>query len=398
MKLSVHHVGGRNGTIPPIIKWRAFWPIIDATLYEADGPAAAQALEVWRNTKNGCASVTITPRCLGEAEGVSDFYICFDGSASGMLPLDPACSEYCFFTDVRGKGVYKLGDMKKADVIKLKVWPLSYLIKSGEVVKPDVLSIDAEGAGLQILRGVGDDNFENIVCLFVEASLIPIHKGEAPLHETLKFLSDRGFLCMDLGQIARYSMAEMHIGAFDRGPHSYIEDALFLRNPATVDSPQVLEKLALVAIMTGALSIAYECFKKLEAIVDQLEWREPSSNIALNCLHDFYKTWWWYKAEKLPKFNETFTKEINNFKQYTFDEPPKEVADRWKANYLRKIPKYIEALKNYKSYTEDVPTHDVLFEKYGLLDLAEQAKQERLKQVEFLEKVLSRLVMTPVEK
>ncbi|MBL8630860.1 MAG: FkbM family methyltransferase, partial [Rhodospirillaceae bacterium] len=225
MKLSVHHIGGRNGTVPPIDPWRSFWPIIDLTLYDADAAAAEMALKHWRIRKNSCASVVVSGNCIGETRGASQFYICFDGSASSMLPFDPACSEYSWFTDQRGKGVYNLGEASRSQVIEVITWPLGTLIHEGKVKQPNILSIDAEGATLQILRGLGDEHFEEIVGLFIEAALLPTHKGEAPLHEILAYAVERNYLCIDFGQSGRFSLAEMHMGAFDRGPKSHIEDA-----------------------------------------------------------------------------------------------------------------------------------------------------------------------------
>lgn len=390
-KLSVHHVGGRNGTIPPLNNWRAFLSVIDVTLYEADAAAADRARELLQPAERKCASVHVAPHCLGQADGVSDFHICFDGSSSSMLPLDPACSGYSFFTDTRGKGVYTLGAAAKSEIIQVNVRSLQSLIEQGEVKAPDVLSVDVEGAALQVLKGVGDQHFKNIAGLFLEASLIPVHKGEASFHEIFQFLSEHGFLCIDFGQVGRYSMAEMHIGAFDRGPQSHIEDALFLRNPTTVDTPEVLEKLALVAIMTGALSIAYECFKKLNTLTPDAQRYKPSPNIGLNCLYDFHRTWSWYKDLKLPKIEEVFTAEFHNHYQYVATPPGEEIIQRQMQNFINSIPKYQKSLSDYEKLETSIPTHDVLFEKYGLPELAKAAKAERLRQLIFIKSTLEQL-------
>ncbi|MBL8629980.1 MAG: hypothetical protein JNM81_10155, partial [Rhodospirillaceae bacterium] len=158
-----------------------------------------------------------------------------------------------------------------------------------------------------------------------------------------------------------------------------------------VDAPETLEKLALVAIMCGALSVAYECFKKLQPLAHTREWQAPSANTALNCLHDFYKTWLAYKDVKLPKFSETFTAEMNNHAQYNFDAPTKGMMERWEANYLSSIPKYASMLEQYNQLVHDIPTHDVLFEKYGLRELAAAAKTERLRHEKFMKDTLARI-------
>jgi len=389
MKISLHHIGGRWGSVPCIAKWRPFFPTFAITLYEPDAGAAAHLHRLNIREREGYASVDIQTHCLGEHDGVSDFYLCFDRSASSMLPFDPAAKNYAVFIPHNGRGTYILETANKSTRISVNVRSLSSLIAEAAISAPDVISVDAEGACLQILRGMGEKNVEKVVGLFVESSFIPHHIGESPLHEMLKFTHESDFLCVDLGDVGRFSMSEMHIGAFDRGPHSAIGDALFLKNPAKVDAPEALRKLALIAILAGAVSIAYECFKKLEALKEPITSEPTSLKIGDNCLSDFYQTYCAYRDLTLPKLDETFTEETHNYMQYA-SAMPEEVQQRYFDHLRSTMPKYLMILSKYKNLEGVAPPHDALYEKYGLPELAAAARTERLKQIEFLKDVLAR--------
>ncbi len=391
MNLSIHHVGGRWGTIPSIDKWVSFFPSFDITLYEPDQAAAEKIRRMDLKKERGFNSVNIQMDCLGEFDGASEFHLCFDRSASSMLPFDPEFSEYSVFIPQRGRGVYKLGIARQAETISVNVRSIGSLIAEGKISAPDVLSVDAEGAALQILKGVGQKNLQNVVGLFVESSFLPCRTGELPLHDMLSYLSREGFLLFEMSNMARYSLSEMHLGAYDRGIYTDIQDALFLRNPKTVDDPQTLQKLAMVSLLCGATSIAYECFKKLDKLGQEFAWHQPSENNGINFLHDFYKTFSSYRHLTLPKLDETFTVEIHNYMQYSDTYPPQDVFDRYSAHMASTIPKYLHVLAEYKQLEKIVPTHDMLYAKYGLNDLAETAKAERLRQIEFLKDALARV-------
>lgn len=391
MRISFHHIGGRWGTIPPIAKWIPFFPTLDITLYEPDKAAAAKLERMDLKASHGYASVHVQADCLGETNGVSDFYLCFDRSASSMFPFDKAYSEFATFIQQRGRGVYKLGTAHQSEVIQVNVRSMASLISEGKISLPDILSIDAEGAAFPILKGLGQQNLRQTIGLFIEASLISFRKGESHLYDVLRYLTDEGFMLFQLGSMARYSFAEMHLGAFDRGPYASIEDTLFLKDPAKVDAPEALEKLALIGILSGALSLTYECFKKMERLGHDFKSPKPSDNIGNNCIRDFYSTFETYRDITLPKLDETFNVEIYNFMQYSDDLPGTDVMDRYMAHTANTIPKYLNALAYYKAFEKKVPTHDVLYEKYGMPELAQAAKAERMKQIEFLKDALARV-------
>jgi len=384
MKVAIHHVGGRHGTIPPISPWKTFFPAFDVTLYDADLAVAEFVSRYDLRSMYGYASVDILPHCLGSDDGVSDFYLCFDRSASSMLPFDPAFSDYSQFMSVFRRGVYNLGEANQSEAIKVDVRSLRSLIAEGKISVPDFLSIDAEGAGLQILKGLGEKHLEDVLGIVIETSLIPIHKGEKHFHETLKFVTEQDFLCVDLGGLSRASVNEMHLSAFDRGVIQVVADAVFLKNPAKVRSAEALGKLALLSLLYGITSVTYECFKKLEQSGQPLAWQEPGDNIALNCLRDFYKTFCAYKDFRLPKITETHNAEIYNYKHYAAGEPSQEQRDKLLAHLQETMPKYVDVLMEYRELRKNVPTHDALYAKYALPELAEKARAGRILQEEFL--------------
>ncbi|MBL8628467.1 MAG: FkbM family methyltransferase [Rhodospirillaceae bacterium] len=388
MNLSFHHVGGRWGTIPPLNKKSAFYPIIDVTLYEPDVAAAEKIQQMDLKKTHGYASVNVQTSCLGEENGTSDFHLCFDRSASSMLPFDPAYSEFAVFRPHRRRGIYKLGTAHQSTTIQVDVHTLASLIDQKSVIAPDILSIDAEGAGYPILKGLGEHNLRNTLALFVEAPFIPYRIGEASFPTVFEYLSEEGFFLFELGDMSRYSLAEMHLGGFDRGPCVDIQDALFLRNPSHVIGTEALKKLALIAILYGALSVAHECFKKLERFGHTFKQNDPSADIGTNCLGDFYNTYTAYKNLTLPKLDEMYNAKIHNHSQYTDIPPDDDVMADYIAQLDREIPKYTYVLATYTQLKQRIPTHDALYQKYGLGKLAEEAKAERLRQEEFLQELL----------
>jgi hypothetical protein len=90
-----------------------------------------------------------------------------------MRSLEPEQADAMLETEVVEVAVVRLADVLPADITAV-----------------DLLKIDVEGAELDVLRGLADDDWPLVVHVVVE-----VHDVDGRLDDVLGLLSARGFVC-----------------------------------------------------------------------------------------------------------------------------------------------------------------------------------------------------------
>lgn len=88
-------------------------------------------------------------------------------------------------------------DVKKVDTLVLKSTTIENIIKAHkwENVKYDVI-LDVQGAELDVLKGFGESNFQNVLSLQTEISTKEYYKGGVLFHTLNDYIQSKGFqLC-----------------------------------------------------------------------------------------------------------------------------------------------------------------------------------------------------------
>ena len=147
-------------------------------------------LESYR--QKGVRTVLVN-RCVAERSGRMPFFINKHGESSSMLAPSPsALMEHVVYPGIHTWGENtELERETTVDTISLQEF-----VGAQEVV-PDVLSIDAQGMELHVMRGAGDwMRFAN--CVVSEVEFFEIYSGQALFDEQMSFLDGYGFRLTDL--------------------------------------------------------------------------------------------------------------------------------------------------------------------------------------------------------
>lgn len=82
--------------------------------------------------------------------------------------------------------------------VKLPATSMNRVVAEKHLSHLDWIKVDAQGADLQIIKGIGRSTFENILAIEVEPGLIDAYKGEDLFPEVHMFMLKAGFWLADL--------------------------------------------------------------------------------------------------------------------------------------------------------------------------------------------------------
>lgn len=141
--------------------------------------------EVDRLTQSPEDDMEIVPFALGRADEARMLHVYEQADLSSFFRFD-------------GTQTYRYDDtIEPISEIELKCVSLdSYAEQTGH--KPDFLSIDAQGASLEILLGAEKHCLSDLMGLRCEVEFIPLYKGASMFEDILKFLRSSGFTLLRL--------------------------------------------------------------------------------------------------------------------------------------------------------------------------------------------------------
>lgn len=170
-----HHVGGRGGNLPfeegPMQVPRQFYPNIQLHLYDADPDCEKQLAG-----KGFACPTQVHTKALWSTGGRKTLYVYYDPHASSFLQANPALAgHYRWQTQC---GDFELGTMlRPVKNIAMAVESLdTHVAESGVLV--DFLSLDTQGAELDILKGALRTCSESVVGVMAETSLEALYRDQ----------------------------------------------------------------------------------------------------------------------------------------------------------------------------------------------------------------------------
>lgn len=181
LNISVHHIGGRAGTMEFPYFSQEIEKDINRVLYDADD----SCLEQVEDRLKSLNKAKILPYCISDDNKTEKFFLVADRYESSLLrPLD---KENYFYNMGFGFDLDMRGDVD--ETIEVEVYSLDNIFKDNSIDtnKPDFLSIDAEGGELKILQGAKDLLKHNILSLKCE-----FHSFENAC-EIINFCKEYGF-------------------------------------------------------------------------------------------------------------------------------------------------------------------------------------------------------------
>jgi len=148
LDIVMFHVGGVGGygPIDHIINQFAEHAVV--VCFEAN-PTESDLLVQEQYAARGVRTVLV-PRCVGDVQGKQHFYVNKHPESSSLFPPAPqALQEHVVYP-----GINTWGENCELDrVVEVDTITLDVLVRDNILPAPDVLSIDAQGAELRIMRG-----------------------------------------------------------------------------------------------------------------------------------------------------------------------------------------------------------------------------------------------------
>ena len=257
-RLCIHHVGGRAGTQPfPALSH--FAPDLVNVLYEADTSCVAQIEEHFRASSG---EVHVIPSCLADGPGTRTLYLNYDAYSSSLLPINPDYDDFYIECRQPDPHDYPWGDSTRP-MRELQVETRALddvLTEEPHVPPPDFLSIDTQGAELQILEGAKQTLREHTLAIVLEVEFHPIYQDQPLFGDICSWLTARGYHFVKLLHTPEMYPHRGPLGLRGEGFLVY-SDALFLRRldclpPDETRHRDLLDKLAFLALVLNQTEYA----------------------------------------------------------------------------------------------------------------------------------------------
>lgn len=310
-RLSVHHIGGRDGNRAfPCL--RKFEKDLVNVFYDADPDCLAQIQERNQNLES---KLHVLPYCLADVCKSTSLNINYDPYTSSLLDPNPEYKSYYYFNLDHD---YVLADVTKViEKRRIEAVTIDYIFQAADIQipRPDFLSIDTQGSEYEILVGAEDTLKSSVIALVVEAEFHPVYKGQKLFGELMKLLSDQGFHFVRFLGIQGMSSFRAPVGLRGEGLH-VSTDALFFRRIDDVDNSQdelrryvMLRKLAFVAVVFNQFEYGLECLRRSKDLVSHNSTIHEEEAVYLKFLRDLEQS-----AERMPTvYPHTFVSKYTSF-------------------------------------------------------------------------------------
>ncbi len=253
--IRIHHVGGigEAGPLGVLSKLgNVTW-----TVYEAVEENAADSATTH-------PEYNVVPKAIGKRDGDATFYETVASSASSLLPTAPSAKDYAVEVNMHRLQVWGVHTQVRK-THQMRVRSLDSLVASGEAPPVDFLSIDAQGAELDIMEGAANQLRHRVVGLVIEAEFAPLYDGQPLFYDTMARLARDGFRVCDLLNI-QYFYTYPYSPELLQDGFVTVAEVVYLKDDwRSLDSTAAL-KLAAVSAALGRFDYAVRICEVLEGL------------------------------------------------------------------------------------------------------------------------------------
>lgn len=269
LKIHVHHVGG-IGDCGPTEAIRMLGNDVEWTVYDADESALSKMNELGGGT-------LLVNKCIGGSNSKNKFHIMRGQSASSLLIGSPEARDYTLITDPGKAQVWGI-HTQVIRSIDIELNTIDSLVMSKQIHSIDFLSIDAQGAELDIINGASQVLSDTIIGVLCEVEFSEIYANQPLFCDIQSRLRKENFRLCQIYNNQNWNIYPFQKGLMGEG-FNIVGEALFLKNhDAMVGHDSISKvsrdilkayavkclKLAAIAVVFDQLDVALKIIKTLQ--------------------------------------------------------------------------------------------------------------------------------------
>ncbi|MFA5276572.1 MAG: FkbM family methyltransferase [Candidatus Omnitrophota bacterium] len=270
LKIHVHHVGG-IGDCGPTEAIRMLGNDVEWTVYDAD----ESALSKMKEFKN--ENIVLVNKCIGANNSKVNFHITRGQSASSLLKGSPEAKDYTLITGPDKAQIWGI-HTQITKSIPMELSSIDSLLMEKQISPVDFLSIDAQGAELDIINGASRLLTNNIMGVLCEVEFSEIYENQPLFCDIEGRLRKDNFRFCQIYNSQYWNTYPFPEGLMGEG-FNIVGEALFLKNPdkmidygnisriptdALIKFTAQCLKLAAVAVVFDQLDFGLKIIKALQ--------------------------------------------------------------------------------------------------------------------------------------
>jgi len=264
----MYHIGGEGDYGPAMCVVNRMGQRIHLVVFEArSGTEDINTSTVTKLNKGGVPT-TVIYKGIDERSAKTSFYVNKFPLSSSLLASSPLVAQenpgytHCHVWSQNAE----LDHMITVDTVSI-----DEIVASGAVPPPDIISIDAQGAELRILRGARK-TLEKVLCVVTEVEFFEVYEAQGLFDDQMKLLGQYGFRLFNI-----HNSQYWHPGPAAGDGFLTVGEATFMRYAADLpaglgggyipiirmDMGQLL-RMSIIASSFKALSYVYTLGKEIE--------------------------------------------------------------------------------------------------------------------------------------
>ncbi len=259
LKIKIHHVGGIGGYGPTGVLNKL--KHVQWIVYDQEKEALGKSERLKGR------DVSFVNKCVGKNNGKGKFNLTFGESASSLLKPEREAFNY---TIINSDGTAQIWGLhtKVVKSFSVRVYSLSWLVNKKTVPEIDFLSMDTQGAELDILNGAAGLLKTSIVGVVCETDFVELYKKQPLFGDIqLRLAQDKFRLC----QIYNHQFfnnwpnyKEFQGKGFDTAAESlFLKDPNYFNYERVEDVVRVL-KLAAIGVVFDQLDFSMGIMRSIE--------------------------------------------------------------------------------------------------------------------------------------
>ncbi len=341
--ISIHHVGGRAGTmqfpdLPDMLEKE-----LERVLYDADESCVEQIEKLHSQSKS---KRVVLPYCISDHTGKEKFYLLPDRYGSSLLPPEHIKSESHFEENCQFG--WELDIHNPDEVLELEVTSLDELFinQSGktDANPPDYLSLDVEKAETKVLDGAKELLHSHILAFQCEFGIL------TTLNNIMDISKENQFALADIELVPYDNSFNYHkqlpIGLrAKKGNNPNCGEIFFLKQPEAIianhENPLLdLLKAAFISFVHFKLSDMYTYIEKWEVLEGSSNFLKEnhSKKKYLTFIKEFMEVFKTYPQIYPLRFSTMFPTSESRSKRFS-DKPIMISPEELRNNYFKHVNK-----------------------------------------------------------